>query len=36
MKTAAEYRVMADECFKWAREVRADEVRVALLQLAQV
>ena len=36
MKTAAEYRAMADECFKWAREARADEVRVSLLQLAQV
>ena len=23
MKTAAEYRAMADECFKWAREARA-------------
>jgi hypothetical protein len=36
MKTAAEYRAMADECFQWAREARADEVRVSLLQLAQV
>jgi len=27
---------MADECFKWARKARADEVRVSLLQLAQV
>jgi hypothetical protein len=36
MKTAAEYRAMADECLKWAREARADEVRVSLLQLAQV
>ncbi len=36
MKTAAEYRAMADECFKWAREARVDEVRVSLLQLAQV
>jgi hypothetical protein len=36
MKTAAEYRAMADECFKWAREAGADEVRVSLLQLAQV
>jgi hypothetical protein len=35
-KTAAEYRAMADECIKWAREARADEVRVSLLQLAQV
>ena len=36
MKTAAEYRAMAEECFKWAREAKANEVRVALLQLAQV
>jgi hypothetical protein len=36
MKTAPEYRAMADECFKWAREARADEVSVSLLQLAQV
>ena len=36
MKTAAEYRAMADECLKWAREARADEVGVSLLQLAQV
>jgi hypothetical protein len=36
MITAAEYRAMADECLKWAREARADEVRVSLLQLAQV
>ena len=36
MKTAAEYRVMADECFQWAREAKAKEVRVSLQQLAQV
>jgi hypothetical protein len=36
MKTAAEYRAMAEECFKWARETRDDEVRVGYLQLAQV
>ena len=36
MKMAAENRAMADKCFKWAREERADEVRVSLLQLAQV
>jgi hypothetical protein len=35
MKTAAEYRAMADECFKWARETQTDEVRVSYL-LAQV
>ena len=36
MKTAAEYRAMAEECFKWAREAQNDEVRVSLKQLAQV
>jgi hypothetical protein len=36
MKTAAEYRAMADECFKWAGEAQAAEVRAELLQLAQV
>ncbi len=36
MKTAAEYRAMAEECFKWAREVRTKEVRASYLQLAQV
>ena len=36
MKTAAEYRAMADECLKWARETQTDEVRASYLQLAQV
>jgi len=36
MKTAAEYRDMADECLKWAREARTDDVRASYLQLAQV
>ena len=36
MKTAAEYRAMADECFKWAREAQTKETRVSLRQLAQV
>ena len=36
MKTAAEYRAMAQECFKWARETKTNEVRVSLMQLAQV
>ena len=36
MKTAAEYRAMTEECFKWAREARANEVRASLLKLAQV
>jgi hypothetical protein len=36
MKTAVEYRAMAEECFQWAREAKANEVRVSLRQLAQV
>ena len=36
MKTAAEYRAMAEECFKWAREARTNETRVSLRQLAQI
>jgi len=36
VKTAAEYRAMAEECFKWAREAQAEEVRASLRQLAQV
>ena len=36
MKTAGEYRAMADECFKWAREAQTNEVRASYLQLAQV
>jgi hypothetical protein len=36
MKTAAEYRAMAEECFKWASEAQMKETRVSLRQLAQV
>ena len=36
MKTAAEYRAMADECFKWARETQTDEVRASYRQLARI
>jgi hypothetical protein len=36
MKTAAEYRTMAEECFKWAREAKTKENRVELRQLAQI
>jgi len=35
MKTAAEYRVMAEKCFKWARNACMGEVRETYLQLAQ-
>jgi hypothetical protein len=36
MKTAAEYRAMADECLAWAREAQTKEVRASYLQLAQI
>jgi hypothetical protein len=36
MKTAAEYRAMAEECFKWAGETRTDAIRESYLQLAQI
>jgi hypothetical protein len=36
MKTAAEYPAMAEECFRWAREAKANAVSVSLKQLAQV
>jgi len=36
MKTAAEYRALAEECLKWAREAKASELRVSLKELARV
>ncbi|HUC51635.1 MAG TPA: hypothetical protein VMA30_19805 [Xanthobacteraceae bacterium] len=36
MKKATEYRAMADECFKWAREAYDENVRASYLRLAQV
>jgi hypothetical protein len=36
MKTAAEYRAMAEECLSWAREAQTSEVRASYSQLAQV
>jgi len=35
MKTAAEYRGMAQQCFKWARMTDTDEGRETYLQLAR-
>jgi hypothetical protein len=35
VKTAKDYRAMAEECVKWAGEARDDDVRAPLLQLAQ-
>jgi hypothetical protein len=36
MKTAIEYRAMAEECFQWARETHDRAVRAGYLGLAQV
>jgi hypothetical protein len=36
VKTAKDYRAMAEECVKWAGEARDDDVRAPLLQLAQI
>jgi hypothetical protein len=36
MKTASEYRAMAEECFSWAREAHTKEVCESYMQLAQV
>jgi hypothetical protein len=35
MKTAAQYRVLAEECFEWAGKSYTDEVREVYLQLAR-
>jgi hypothetical protein len=36
MKTADEYRALAEECFQWARETHDRAVRAGYLGLAQV
>jgi hypothetical protein len=36
MKTAAEYRAMAEECIKWAGQAYTGEVRESYLQLARI
>ena len=36
MKTASDYRAMAEECFRWAHEANREEVRESYMQLAQV
>jgi hypothetical protein len=36
VKTAAEYRAMAEECFQWASETHDRAVRASYLGLAQV
>jgi hypothetical protein len=35
MITSEQYRVMAEECFGWAREAQTDDVRLCYLSLAQ-
>jgi hypothetical protein len=35
MITSEQYRVMAEECFGWAREAQTDDVRLCYLNLAQ-
>ena len=35
VKTAKDYRAMAEECAKWAREAHDDDVSAPLLQLGQ-
>jgi hypothetical protein len=36
MATPAEYRVMADECFQWARVAKTKSVRLAYLEIAKI
>jgi len=36
VKTAAEYRAMAEECLEWARQTVDDDVRAGYLGLGQI
>jgi hypothetical protein len=36
MKTAAEYRAMAEDCIDWASKAKTKEARAPLLELAQI
>jgi hypothetical protein len=36
MHTAAEYRNMAEECFKWAAVASSEEGRITYLNIAQI
>jgi hypothetical protein len=36
MHTAAEYRDMAEECFKWAAGASSEEGRITYLNIAQI
>jgi hypothetical protein len=36
MTTATEYRVMAEECFQWARAAETKYARLAYLEIAKI
>ena len=36
MTTASEYRLMADECFQWARDAKTNSVRLTYLGIAKI
>jgi hypothetical protein len=36
MRTADEYREMAEECFEWAKTALSEEVRLTYLNIAQI
>jgi len=36
MTTAIEYRLMADECFQWARDAKTNSVRLTYLGIAKI
>ena len=36
MPTLSEYRLMAEECLRWARQARDNEVRDPLIELARL
>ena len=36
MHTAAEYREMAEECFKWSVTASSEEGRITYLDIAQI
>ena len=36
MTTAIEYRLMADECFQWARVAKTNSVRLTYLGIAKI
>ena len=36
MTTPTEFRVMAEECFQWARAAKTDSARLTYLEIAKV